>query len=315
MNLLSIKNLKKYFPIKNSKLMVKALDGITLDVPENTTVGIVGESGCGKTTLGRCILRLTDVTDGIITFKDQEIAHLKLKDFRKYRKSIQVVFQNPHNALNPRMKIKKILQEPFLIWNNGDNLDIDLKIKSLLKRVHLDSTILDRYPHQLSGGQLQRIAIALSIANEPPLIVLDEPTSSLDVENTADLIDLFIDIKSRIGNSYIFISHDLHAVQDISDTVVVMYLGRIVEKGSKEDIFNTPKHPYTKALLASMLNLEDEGKTKIPEITGEIPSPINLPEGCYFHSRCPQVMNICQKSYPQLVYSGSDHYVYCHLYG
>ena len=179
MNLLSIKNLKKYFPIKNSKLMVKAIDGISIDIPENTTVGVVGESGCGKTTLGRCILRLTDVTEGAIYFRDQDIAHLSQKEFRKYRKLIQIVFQNPHNALNPRMKIRKILQEPFLIWSDGNDTDVDVQIEILLKRVHLDNSILDRYSHQLSGGQLQRIAIALSIANkimgrmiQPPMMTL-----------------------------------------------------------------------------------------------------------------------------------------------
>lgn len=294
--------------------MVKAIDGISIDIPENTTVGVVGESGCGKTTLGRCILRLTDVTEGAIYFRDQDIAHLSQKEFRKYRKLIQIVFQNPHNALNPRMKIRKILQEPFLIWSDGNDTDVDVQIEILLKRVHLDNSILDRYSHQLSGGQLQRIAIALSIANDPQLIILDEPTSSLDVENTAELIDLFVDLKSRIGNSYIFISHDLHAVRDISDTVAVMYLGRIIEKGLKDDIFSDAKHPYTKALLASMLNVEEKGKTKIPEITGEIPSPINLPKGCYFYSRCPQAMDICRNSYPEIANFGPDRYVHCYLY-
>ncbi len=313
MSLLTIRNLRKYFPLKYSRSVVKALDDVSLELPENTTLAIVGESGSGKTTLGRCVLSFVHVTGGSIKFRGEEITQKPEKEFRPFRKKIQVVFQNPHNALNPRMRISKIIREPYENWLTKKNGIAD-RVTNTLNVVGLDSSILNRYPHQLSGGQLQRIALALAIANEPDLIVLDEPTSSLDVMATAKLIDLLVDIKHRLKTSYIFISHDLHAVEDISDIVAVMYLGRIVELGWKDDIFREANHPYTRALLASMLGIDQEQNRKIQEVSGEIPSPIDLPTGCYFYSRCPHRMERCALTYPPVAETTADHFVNCHLF-
>lgn len=312
--LLSVKSLTKFYVSKNSKLLVKAVEDVNFELAEDCTLGIVGESGCGKTTVARCILKLVDITKGEIFFKGKEIGNIGQNAFRPYRKNIQAVFQNPHDALDPRMKIKNLLKEPLLIWN--DNLSqqtIDETIGKLLKENQLDDSIMEKYPHQLSGGQLQKISIALAIANRPQLIVLDEPTTSLDAESSAELINLLINIKKELHNSYIFISHDLHAVEDICDMVAVMYLGRIVETGPKEQVFNHPHHPYTKALMSSMLRITTNPKD-IKVLKGEVPSPVYLPKGCYFCSRCEERMAQCAKEYPGKTILEKDQYVYCFKY-
>lgn len=312
--LLSVNNLTMYYSNKHTHTVVKAVDNVSFELPENCTLGIVGESGCGKTTLGKCILGLLNVTGGEVLYDDVDIAHLSPEDYRKYRKEIQVVFQNPHDALNPRMKIHKLLSEPFTLWNPKiEKEELHEKLVNLLKSVNLGPEILNNYPHQLSGGQLQRISIALAIANKPNLIVLDEPTTSLDVENSYELLDMFIRLKEELGNSYIFISHDLHAIKDICDIIVVMYLGRIVEMGTKEQIFENPRHPYTQALMGAMLSINKKTE-EIVELEGEVPSPINLPSGCYFHSRCRYACEKCINSYPDAVKVDEKGYVCCWKY-
>ncbi len=309
--LLELQGLTMFYGNKHAKDVVKAVDHVSFTLPEDCTLGVVGESGCGKTTLGKCILGLLPITEGEIRYQGALISSMSPEQFRPYRKEIQVVFQNPHDALNPRMKIHKLLAEPFQLWNKGiSNDEVDQKLRGLLASVRLDESTLDKYPHQLSGGQLQRISIAMAIANQPKLIVLDEPTTSLDAENSAELIDLFISLKERLKNSYIFISHDLHAVRDICDTIAVMYLGRIVEMGSKEQIFSAPRHPYTQALMGAMLSIHKKSD-EIVELSGEVPSPMNLPEGCYFHSRCAKAIDRCKREYPPRTELANGGYVHC----
>lgn len=313
--LLSVENLTKFYSSRNSKNVVRALDHVSFELPRNCTLGIVGESGCGKTTLGKCILNIVEPTEGNIFFFGEDISHLSQSEFRSYRKNIQVVFQNPHDALNPRMKISRLLAEPFTLWSDHKltKQEIEEKSVKLLAAVGIGPEILDQYPHQLSGGQLQRISIALAIANSPSLIILDEPTTSLDAESSAELLDLLIDLKEQIHNSYIFISHDLHAVKDLCDFVAVMYLGRIVEIGSKQQIFENPRHPYTQALMGAMLSIT-KSRDEIVELTGEVPSPVNLPKGCYFASRCPYAADKCRESYPDRQVLGEGSYVCCYQY-
>lgn len=309
--LLTVRDLKMYYGSKNSNEVVKAVDEVTFDLPEDCTLGIVGESGCGKTTLGKCILRLVDVTEGAVIYRGTEISKLSTERFRPYRQDIQAVFQNPHDALNPRMRVEKLLAEPFTLWSGENSKEkLGSKIRALLKLVHLDEKMVRRFPHQLSGGQLQRICIAIAIANNPKLIVLDEPTTSLDAESSAELLDLLIEIKRKMRNSYIFISHDLHAIRDICDTVAVMYLGRIIEMGSKEQIFSNPRHPYTKALVGAMLTISKDPED-IVELKGEVPSPIRLPEGCYFYSRCSERFEKCRQQYPDRTMCPGGGYVHC----
>lgn len=312
--LLSVKDLTMFYENSHQHTVVKAVDKVSFDLPSNCTLGIVGESGCGKTTLGKCVLGLLDITGGKVYFEGEEISNLTPEAFRPYRKNIQVVFQNPHDALNPRMKIHKLLSEPFLLWNGKmDKEELWSKLVKLVESVNLDESILDRYPHQLSGGQLQRISIAMAIANNPKLIVLDEPTTSLDAENSCELLDLFIRLKQQMGNSYIFISHDLHAIKDICDVIAVMYLGKIVEMGTKEQIFSNPRHPYTQALMGAMLSIKKR-PDEIVELEGEVPSPINLPEGCYFCSRCKFASEKCKTQYPDKFVDENGGYVCCWQY-
>ncbi len=303
--ILEAKNIKKYFPIKKGLLLkhvadVKAVDDVTLTVKKGETVGIVGESGCGKSTLGRTLIRLYEPTAGEIKFAGKNFIELKGEDLRKKRKEMQMIFQDPYASLDPRMTIGQILKQPFEIHGILKSSEQDEKVKWLLEVVGLKASHVNRYPHEFSGGQRQRICIARAIALEPELVICDEPVSALDVSIQAQILNLLKDLQEKLKLTYVFISHDLSVVQYFCDRIAVMYLGKIVEIGTREEIFNNPKHPYTQALLSSIPRV-GEGKKKMKQsLVGEVPSPINPPSGCSFHPRCSKKMDICSKQIPVL---------------
>lgn len=273
---------------------------------------MVGESGSGKTTIARCISRLTDLTDGKIFFQDKEISKLPLKEFRRIRPQIQMVFQEPGVSLNPRKKISYIINRPLKLWSNLSSSEIEEKITDLLKIVNLSSDLLDRYPRELTAGQQQKVAIIRAIVNNPNLLILDEPTSCLDCVSRMEIINLLARIQEKFNLSYLYISHDLAIVEYISHRLAIMYLGKIVELASKETIREKPLHPYTKALTASSLSTHPEDKISDRDVLkGDIPSPIDLPEGCYLYSRCPEAERECGKTPQALEEVEKDHLVAC----
>lgn len=308
-NILVAKNIKKYFPIKKGFFLkhvadVKAVDDVSLTVKKGETLGLVGESGCGKSTLGRTLIRLYEPTAGEITFEGQNFLTSRGHDLRKHRKDIQMIFQDPYASLDPRMTIGQIIEQPFVIRNILKPEEREAKVKELLQLVGLRPSHINRYPHEFSGGQRQRISIARAIALNPKLIICDEPVSALDVSIQAQILNLLKDLQEKLGLTYIFISHDLSVIEHICDRIAVMYLGKIVEIGTREEIFNHPQHPYTQALLGSIPSI-GTGKKKMAKIlTGEIPSPINPPPGCSFHPRCSHKIDRCSKEIPHL--EGND---------
>ncbi|MFN3697457.1 MAG: ABC transporter ATP-binding protein [Pseudobdellovibrio sp.] len=308
-NILVAKNIKKYFPIKKGFFLkhvadVKAVDDVSLTVKKGETLGLVGESGCGKSTLGRTLIRLYEPTAGEITFEGQNFLTSRGHDLRKHRKDIQMIFQDPYASLDPRMTIGQIIEQPFVIHNILKPEEREAKVKELLQLVGLRPSHINRYPHEFSGGQRQRISIARAIALNPKLIICDEPVSALDVSIQAQILNLLKDLQEKLGLTYIFISHDLSVIEHICDRIAVMYLGKIVEIGTREEIFNHPQHPYTQALLGSIPSI-GTGKKKMAKIlTGEIPSPINPPPGCSFHPRCSHKIDRCSKEIPHL--EGND---------
>lgn len=303
--LLKVEHLKKYFPVKKSLFgkplkEVKAVDDVSLTVTQGETLGIVGESGCGKSTLGRTILRLIEPTSGEIELFGQNFIKARPNELRNLRRNIQMIFQDPYSSLDPRMQVGHILAEPFDIHGIKDSPDRRLKIKNLMELVGLKEQDLYRYPHEFSGGQKQRICIARALALEPSIIICDEPVSALDVSIQAQILNLMKDLQSRLGITYLFISHDLSVIEHICDRIAVMYLGRVVELSSRDELFKNPKHPYTKALLAAVPKL-GQGKQKIKKsLSGEVPSPLNPPPGCSFHPRCERASERCKKEVPQL---------------
>ena len=314
--ILEIKNLKTWFPIKRGIMArtagyVKAVDGISMHLYKGETLGLVGESGCGKTTLGRTLLRLEKPQKGKILFLGKNLLDLKRKKLKKMRKRIQMIFQDPLTSLNPRMNVLDIVTEGLveykLIKNNKE-----AHAKRLMKEVGLDENSIYRYPHEFSGGQRQRISIARSISLKPDLLVCDEPVSALDVSVQAQIINLLLDLRDSYNLSYIFISHDISIVSNIANRIAVMYLGKIVEQGPAFDIINNPMHPYTKALISAVPVPGIYKKKKIV-LKGETPSPSSPPPGCRFHTRCPEVMDICGNIVPQETKSGMRQ-VWCHLY-
>ncbi len=319
--LLEIKDLKKYFPIKGGLLgrvtsQLYAVDGINLKLRVGETLGLVGESGCGKSTLGRTILRLYEPTDGEIIFQGENLTKISQSQLRPKRKDMQIIFQDPYSSLNPRMTIAEILSEPFIIHKTIPKKDILGRVQELMKLVGLPQDGLDRYPHEFSGGQRQRIGIARSIALNPKLIIADEPVSALDVSIQSQILNLLVDLKKKFNLSYIFIAHDLAVIEHISDQVAVMYLGKIVEYTSAENLYRSPMHPYTKALIASIpipdVNIKREKKI----LLGDVPSPISPPKGCHFHPRCSMATDICRTTAPALRdagQKGNPHLVSCHL--
>ena len=321
--LLNVDGLKVHFPIHKGLLRrvvnhVKAVDDIALSIPAGRTLALVGESGCGKTTVGKSILQLTRPTAGRVHFKQTELTGLSMKQLRPYRTDIQIIFQDPFSSMNPRMMVVDIIEEGMITQGlGGDASGRAKRVDQLLEQVGLSPDVKHRYPHEFSGGQRQRICIARALAVEPKLIICDEPTSALDVSVQAQILNLLKDLQEELGLSFLFITHDLSVVEYLAHEVAVMYLGRIVEQGTVQEVMEDPMHPYTKALLAAVPVIEkDDTKAAraIVSVQGEMPSPINPPSGCHFHPRCEQVMPECRTAYPEAYSSNESHLVKCFLY-
>jgi oligopeptide transport system ATP-binding protein len=316
--LVKIEGLKKYFPVKSGVLsrvtnFVKAVDGVDMTVKEGETVGLVGESGCGKTTLGKTIIKLLEPTGGEIYYDDEKITDLSPSGMRAYRRKMQIVFQDPYGSLNPRMKVESIVSEGLVIHGVSSGKERREIIRELLTTVGLRDDALSRYPHEFSGGQRQRIAIARALALRPDFMVCDEPISALDVSVQAQIINLFIELQEKFSLTYLFISHDLRVVKHISDRVAVMYLGKIVEFAESGELYNNPLHPYTKILISSVPIADPARKREPAVLKGDVPSPINPPSGCSFHPRCPIAVEKCSSVEPELRDAGGGHFVSCHL--
>lgn len=315
--LVRLKDVKKHFRLPGGWLAgrhyVYAVDGVSFDVARGEVFGLVGESGCGKTTLSRLILRLIDVTEGAVWFDGRDLETIKPADMRDLRRQMQLVFQNPVGSLSPRQRVLEIVAEPLKTHRNLSKAEQRKKVVALLEQVGLGEPLLDRFPHEMSGGQCQRVAIARALALEPQLLVLDEPTSALDVSVQAQILNLLEDLRQRLNLTYIFISHDLSVVQHISDRIGVMYLGKLVETGGSRQIFERPAHPYTRALLGSIPVPDVTDDSELTVLEGSIPSPSNPPAGCRFHTRCPLAEEICRRSEPALRQVGPDQFAACHL--
>ena len=318
MALLEVKNLKKYFPIKKGFLsrtmgQVRAVDGISFTLKRGETLGLVGESGCGKTTVGRSILRLIEPTAGQITFNDQNMLELEKEELRKVRASLQIIFQDPFSSLDPRMNVGRIIAEPLRNHLKASRAEIRDRVAYLMERVGLHPEQMRRYPHEFSGGQRQRIGIARALALNPLAIICDEPVSALDVSIQAQVINLLAQLQEQMNLSYLFIAHDLSVVEHISDRVAVMYLGRIVELATDKELYQNPLHPYSRALLSAVPIPDPEIQRKKIVLQGDVPSPINPPSGCSFHTRCPECKEVCSRQEPTLQDMGDGHWVACHL--
>jgi len=309
--LVSVSNLVKHFPVEGTDDVVRAVDGVSFDIYAGETLGLVGESGCGKSTVGRCLLRLIEPTSGTVNFLGRDVLKLDRGDLRQLRREMQIIFQDPYASLNPRMKIGDIIGEPLVIHKQGTKSERRERVAELLRRVGLDPDYMSRYAHEFSGGQRQRIGVARTLALNPQLIVADEPVSALDVSVQAQVVNLLQELQEEFKLTYLFISHGLAVVEHISTRVAVMYLGRIVEVASAEDLYAQPLHPYTQALLSAIPIPDPKQKRKRIILQGDVPTPINPPSGCRFRTRCPIAIEDCAHIDPELREISPGHEVAC----
>jgi peptide/nickel transport system ATP-binding protein len=313
-------NLRVHFPIvkgilKRTVGYVYAVDGVTLTIPKGKTLALVGESGCGKTTLGKAALRLGVPIQGEIRYDDVDLAQLSRSELHPYRRQLQIIFQDPYSSLNPRAMVGQTIQEGMIAHGIGANRsEREDRVRELMQRVGLSPDMVSRYPHEFSGGQRQRIGIARCLAVEPEFIVCDEATSALDVSVQAQILNLLKELQDDLNLTYLFITHNLSVVEYLADEVAVMYLGRIVERGTTEEIFDQPKHPYTRALLSAVPKIDPETGIEKIQLEGDVPSPINPPRGCHFHPRCPEAMPHCSEAYPDEIPFTETHSCRCYLY-
>ncbi|MBU2511555.1 ABC transporter ATP-binding protein [bacterium] len=320
MSLLEIKNLKKHFDVGGKsffgkKNKVHAVDNVSLVLKKHETLGIVGESGCGKSTLGRTILKLIEPSAGEIHYNGEDITHFPPRQMNPLRKKMQMIFQDPYASLNPRMSVNRIINEPLAVHNlSNSKTERDQRVDELLEMVGLPRTAKKKYPAEFSGGQRQRIMIARILATEPELVIADEAVSALDVSIQSQILNLISELREMLGTSYIFISHDLGVVKFISDRIAVMYLGTIVESAPSDVLYRNPLHPYSKSLLSSIPGVKRKRARKRYLLKGDVPSLVSIPEGCRFHTRCPEASEICRRFEPESVFVERDHSVMCHLY-
>lgn len=321
--IIEIQNLKKYYPIKGGffgreRGIVKAVDDVSLTLYQRETLGLVGESGCGKTTLGRCVMRALQPTAGKVLYHNEDgsitdLAPMEKNQLYPYRAKLRMICQDPYSSLNPRMNVLELVGEPLKILKHAGAKEIELKVSSLLRKVGLRPEYLHRYPHAFSGGQRQRIGIAHAIVVDPTVIVADESVSALDVSVRAQIIELFQELGRELGLTYLFISHDLSVVEYIADRVAVMYVGRLVELAETEELFSAPRHPYTEALMSAVPRADPRNRSHRILLQGDIPNPANPPSGCYFHPRCRYAEEICSQHAPQLQDLGNEHFSACHF--
>jgi oligopeptide transport system ATP-binding protein len=319
--LVRVENLTKHFPITRGIVIqrmvgaVQAVDDVSFDIQEGETLGLVGESGCGKTTTGRTLLQLYEPTSGRIYYRDRELTQLKAEEMRLMRRNMQIIFQDPYASLNPRMTVGDIIAEPLVVHNIGSRDERKERVQELMKHVGLNPYFVNRYPHEFSGGQRQRIGVARALALQPEFIVCDEPISALDVSIQAQVVNLLEELQQKFNLTYLFIAHDLSMVRHISDRIAVMYLGKIVELVGKDELYDDPLHPYTKALLSAVPipNPIVERKRERIILSGDVPSPSNPPSGCRFHTRCPLAVEICEREVPEWQEKKPAHWAACHL--
>ncbi|MCC5908820.1 MAG: ATP-binding cassette domain-containing protein [Clostridiaceae bacterium] len=317
--LLKVENLKKYYPIKGGVLSrvvghVKAVDDVSFHILEGETLGLVGESGCGKTTTGKTVLRLTEQTEGAVIYQGENIFDFTSKQMREYRKDVQIIFQDPYGSLNPRQTVGDMLREIIRYHKLASGEEMEKKIVQLMEMVGLSSYHIGRYPHEFSGGQRQRVGIARALCLEPKMIVCDEPVSALDVSIQSQILNLLKDLQRKLDLTYLFIAHDLSVVKHISDRVGVMYLGKIAELAETDSLYENPLHPYTKALLKAIPVADVDYVASKAVLKGDVPSPSNPPPGCVFHTRCSECMDICSQKAPVMTEARPGHFVSCHLY-